>query len=113
MNDELKETAGDQSAKSLSSELSGSGLAPYWLAAIIESAEDAIITKTLDGIVTSWHKGAERIFGYSAEEMIGKPISLLIPPDHTDEEPIILARLRKGERIEHTDSACPEGWDAD
>ena len=101
MNDELKETAGDQSAKSLSSELLGSGLAQYWLAAIIESAEDAIITKTLDGIVTSWHKGAERIFGYSAEEMIGKPISLLIPPDHADEEPTILARLRKGERIEH------------
>jgi PAS domain S-box-containing protein len=101
MTDKLNETPGGHFAKSLSNELSGSGLAPYWLAAIIESAEDAIITKTLDGIVTSWQKGAERIFGYSAEEMIGQPISLLIPSDHLDEEPTILARLRKGERIQH------------
>ncbi len=76
-------------------------IAPYWLAAVIESADDAIISKTLDGIITSWNKGAERIFGYMAEEMIGKPISLLIPPDHLDEEPAILARLRRGERMEH------------
>jgi PAS domain S-box-containing protein len=73
----------------------------YLLRALIESAEDAIITKTLEGIVTSWNKSAERIFGYTADEMIGKPISLLIPPDHADEEPGILARLRVGERIEH------------
>jgi PAS domain S-box-containing protein len=76
-------------------------VATYLLPAIIESAEDAIITKTLEGVVTSWNKAAERIFGYTAEEMIGKPISLLIPPDHADEEPGILARLRRGERIEH------------
>ena len=76
-------------------------LAPYWLAALIESAEDAIISKTLDGIITSWNKGAERIFGYTADEIIGKPVTLLIPPDHEDEEPVILARLRAGERIEH------------
>src|SRR6185369_14942981 len=76
-------------------------LAPYWLAALIESAEDAIVSKTLDGIITSWNRGAERIFGYTAEEAIGKPITIIIPPDHLDEEPAILARLRAGERIEH------------
>jgi PAS domain S-box-containing protein len=76
-------------------------LAPYWLSAIIESAEDAIITKTLDSIITSWNKGAERVFGYTAEEAIGKPVTILIPEDHPDEEPSIIARLRRGERIEH------------
>ena len=60
---------------------------------VAETSEDAIIT--------SWNKGAERIFGYEADEMIGKPINLLIPPDRPDEEPSILARLRKGQRIEH------------
>jgi PAS domain S-box-containing protein len=75
--------------------------ASYWLSAIIDSAEDAIIGKTLDGVITSWNKAAERIFGYTAEEIIGKPISMLIPTDHTDEEPSILASLRRGERIEH------------
>ena len=76
-------------------------LAQYWLSAIIESAEDAIISKTLDGIITSWNKGAERIFGYTAEEVIGKPVLILIPEEHLDEEPTILARLRAGDRIEH------------
>ena len=76
-------------------------LAPYWLAALIDSADDAIISKTLDGIITSWNKGAQRIFGYTPEETIGKPVTMLIPPDHIDEEPAILARLRAGERIEH------------
>jgi PAS domain S-box-containing protein len=76
-------------------------MAPYWLSAIIESADDAIISKTLEGIITSWNKGAERIFGYTAEEMIGKPVTILIPSDHPDEESSILARLRRGERIEH------------
>jgi PAS domain S-box-containing protein len=76
-------------------------LAPYWLSALIESADDAIISKTLDGIITSWNQGAQRIFGYTAEEVIGKPITILISPDHADEEPAILARLRAGERIEH------------
>ncbi|HKP71584.1 MAG TPA: PAS domain S-box protein, partial [Pyrinomonadaceae bacterium] len=75
--------------------------APYWLSAIIESADDAIITKTLESIITSWNKGAERIFGYEAAEVIGKPVTILIPEDHPDEEPSILRRLRAGERIEH------------
>jgi PAS domain S-box-containing protein len=76
-------------------------LAPYWLSALIDSADDAIISKTLDGIITSWNQGAERIFGFTAEEAIGNPITIIIPPDHLDEEPRILARLRAGERIEH------------
>ena len=76
-------------------------LAPYWLSALIESADDAIISKTLEGIITSWNAGAQRVFGYTADEVIGKSITILIPKDHEDEEPAILARLRAGERIEH------------
>ncbi len=76
-------------------------LAAYWLSAIIESADDAIISKSLDGIITSWNSGAERIFGYTADEVIGKPVTILIPDDHIDEEPSILARIKAGERIDH------------
>src|SRR5262249_711393 len=76
-------------------------LAQYWLAAVIESADDAIISKTLEGIITSWNKGAERIFGYTADEVIGKSVTILIPTDDLEEEPHILARLRAGERIDH------------
>ena len=71
------------------------------LAAIVESSDDAIVSKDLDGIVQSWNSGAQRIFGWSAEEMIGKPITVLIPPERQDEEPKILARLRAGERVDH------------
>jgi PAS domain S-box-containing protein len=71
------------------------------LAAIVDSADDAIISKDLNGIVTSWNKGAERLFGYIAEEIVGKPITTIIPPDRQHEEPVILERLRQGERIEH------------
>lgn len=81
--------------------LASAELAPYWLASLIESADDAIISKTLDGIITSWNKGAQRIFGYTADEVIGKPVTILIPADHENEEPAILARLRAGKRIEH------------
>jgi PAS domain S-box-containing protein len=69
--------------------------------AIVESSDDAIISKDLTGIVTSWNKGAERTFGYTAEEMVGKPIAILAAPDRLNEMPSILARIRKGERIEH------------
>ncbi len=72
-----------------------------WLAAIVESSDDAIISIDLDGIITSWNEGAERIFGYLAEEVIGKPLLILIPPDRHDEETTILERLRRGERIDH------------
>jgi PAS domain S-box-containing protein len=74
------------------------------LAAIIEGSEDAIISKNLDGIITSWNGGAERLFGYKAEEVIGRPVTVLIPPERHDEEPGILARIRRGERIEHYDT---------
>ena len=76
-------------------------VAAYWLAAVIDSADDAIVTKTLEGVITSWNRGAQRIFGYTAEEVIGKPVTILIPDDHLDEEPSILARIRAGQRIEH------------
>lgn len=72
-----------------------------WLAAIVEYSDDAIITKDLNGIIRSWNKGAQRIFGYSAEEVIGKPVAILIPADRQNEEPGILARLRNGQRIDH------------
>ena len=73
----------------------------FRLAAIVESSDDAIISKTLDGIITTWNIGAERMFGYRADEVIGKPITILFPPSSSDEEPGILARIRRGERIEH------------
>jgi PAS domain S-box-containing protein len=71
------------------------------LAAIVESSDDAILSKTLDGIITSWNKGAEEMYGYSAEEIIGRPISTLLPPDRPDEVNKILERLKRGEKIDH------------
>lgn len=71
------------------------------LAAIIESSDDAIVSKTLDGTIISWNAGAERIFGYTAAEAIDKPITLIIPPERLDEEPAIIDRLVRGVRIEH------------
>jgi PAS domain S-box-containing protein len=76
----------------------------YRLAAIVESSDDAIVSKDLNGIVVTWNKGAERIFGYAAEEIIGKPILILIPADRQNEEPLILDRIRRGERIDHYDT---------
>jgi PAS domain S-box-containing protein len=76
-------------------------LAGFWLASLVDSADDAIISKTLEGIITSWNKGAERIFGYKPEEAIGHSVTLLIPPGHEDEEPNILSKLRAGELVEH------------
>ena len=76
-------------------------VADQLLASIIESSDDAIISKNLKGMVTSWNKGAERIFRYSAEEMIGQPISLLAPADHRDEMTAILEKIGRGERIDH------------
>ena len=73
----------------------------HFLAAIVESADDAILSKDLNGIITSWNKGAERLFGYTAEEMLGKPVTMLIPPDRLDEEERILERIKRGERTEH------------
>ncbi|MGO4670212.1 PAS domain S-box protein [Bosea sp. 2RAB26] len=71
------------------------------LTALVESSEDAIIAKDLDGLITDWNPGAERLFGYRPEEVLGQSVLLLIPEDRRDEEPEILARIRAGERIEH------------
>jgi PAS domain S-box-containing protein len=68
---------------------------------VIENCDDAIITKNLDGILAGWNKAAERMFGYAAEEVIGMPVTILIPLDRHDEEPEILARIRSGERVLH------------
>ena len=74
------------------------------LAAIVQFSDDAIISKDLDGIVTSWNKGAERLFGYSAEDIIGKSITILIPPERQDEEHAILGHIRRGDSVEHCET---------
>ncbi len=71
------------------------------LAAIVSSSDDAIVSKDLNGIITSWNEGAQRVFGYTAAEMIGQPVLKLVPLDRKDEEPRILQRLRRGERVDH------------
>jgi PAS domain S-box-containing protein len=72
-----------------------------WLAAIVESSDDAIVSKDLNGIIQTWNRGAEHLFGYRAEEVVGKPVTILIPPDRQDEEPGILERIRRGGQVEH------------
>jgi PAS domain S-box-containing protein len=71
------------------------------LAAIVESSTDAVIGKDLNSIITSWNGAAERMFGYSADEMVGRPITLIIPPSHQNEEEQILSKIKRGERVEH------------
>ena len=71
------------------------------LASIVENSDDAIVSKNLDGIITSWNRGAERVFGYTAEEAVGQPITIVIPADRQSEERKILTRIRRGERIDH------------
>ncbi|MFX4087363.1 MULTISPECIES: PAS domain S-box protein [Sphingobium] len=73
--------------------------ASAWLAAIVDNSDDAILSKSLDGIVMSWNAGAERLFGYTAAEAVGKPITIIIPEDRLHEEDTILAKLRRGERV--------------
>jgi PAS domain S-box-containing protein len=75
-----------------------------WIAAIVESNEDAIVSKNLDGIISSWNVGAERLFEYTADEAIGQPITLIIPQDRLNEEREILTRIRRGERIDHLET---------
>jgi len=81
------------------------------LAAIVDSSDDAIISKSLDGVITSWNKSAERLFGYTAEEAIGQHITLIVPPDRLHEEAAIIERLRRGERIDHFETIrrCKDG----
>ena len=70
-------------------------------AAIVELSDDAIISKDVNGVITSWNSGAQRLFGYTTQEAVGKPVTLLIPTDRHDEEPRILERIRRGDRIDH------------
>ncbi|HEX2487747.1 MAG TPA: PAS domain S-box protein, partial [Blastocatellia bacterium] len=86
-----KEIAGRKQAEAMTDQM----------AAIVKSSDDAILSKDLNGIIASWNKGAEKLFGYTAAEVIGKPVTILIPPDRVDEEPYILERIRRGEQIEH------------
>ena len=72
-----------------------------WVAAIVDSSDDAIVSKTLDGLITSWNRAAERIFGWTAAEAVGRSITIVIPPDRLAEEEDILARIKQGEKIEH------------
>jgi PAS domain S-box-containing protein len=74
------------------------------LAAIVDSSDDAIVSKTLDGVITSWNAGAERLFGYTASEAVGQHISLIIPVNRRDEETVIIKHIKNGERIEHFDT---------
>lgn len=80
------------------------GLERALLAAIVENCDDAIASKDLSGIVTSWNRGAERLFGYAAEEIVGRSISVLAAPGREDEMPLILERIRRGERVDHYDT---------
>ena len=88
-------------------ELSGASLggrpdlAAYFLASIVETSDDAIYSTDLHGIITSWNKGAERLLGFTANEVIGKSVTTLLPPDRRDEEPAIIERIKRGERIDH------------
>jgi len=72
-----------------------------WLAAVVECSDDAIITKTLQGVITSWNPAAERLVGYSASEAVGRPVAMLVPAGRAEEEPRILARIANGERVDH------------
>jgi PAS domain S-box-containing protein len=74
------------------------------LASIVKSSDDAIVSKTLDGVINSWNRGAEQLFGYTAEEAIGQPVTMLIPEGRFDEEPAILRRIRSGRAVEHYDT---------
>jgi PAS domain S-box-containing protein len=76
-------------------------LAAQHYRAIIESSDDAILSKNLDGLILSWNRGAERLFGFTSEEAVGRPVTIIIPLDRQDEEPSILQKIHRGERIEH------------
>ncbi|MBV8897333.1 MAG: PAS domain S-box protein [Acidobacteriaceae bacterium] len=79
---------------------SGEGATQHY-AAIVESSSDAILSKDLNGVIMSWNRGAQLLFGYTAEEAVGQPVALLIPKDRQDEEPFILGRIRRGESVNH------------
>src|SRR5271155_6127711 len=85
----------------MTSDLSDHSVQLARLAAIVQSSDDAIVSKTLDGLIVSWNAGAVRLFGYQPEEIIGKSITTIVPPELHAEERDILDRLRRGERIDH------------
>src|ERR1700759_877300 len=74
------------------------------LSAIVEWSDDAIISKDLNGVITSWNRGAEALFGYTAEEAVGQSITMLIPPERLSEEDMVLGHVRRGEPVEHFDT---------
>ena len=83
------------------SDMKQAQVAKTLLASIVESSDDAILSKNMDGVILSWNSGAERLYGYSAEEIIGQPVSVIVPPDKADDFPSIMERLRRGEKIDH------------
>jgi PAS domain S-box-containing protein len=101
MSEDIHVSFSEKTVGSWLDELRDNNITASWLTAIIESADDAIISKTLDGIITSWNQGAERIFGFTAAEAIGRHITILIPDDLRDEELVIINRIKSGQRIDH------------
>ncbi len=94
-------TADVEERKQSAAELGAASERLFLLASIVEYSDDAIITKTSKGVITSWNSGAERIYGYSTKEVVDQPISILIPPGQVDEVPALLERIERGERIRH------------
>ena len=90
----------------------GSGsVSPQLLASIVESSDDAIFSKTLDGIITSWNKAAERVYGYQAAQIVGQPVSVLMPRDRANEMTEIVERIRNGERVDQYETTQrTKGW---
>src|SRR5687768_9191223 len=99
--DRLSLDMGTKERRANAADVGGDDIARARLAAIIDSSDDAIVSKTLDGVITSWNRAAERVFGYSEAEAVGQKIFLIIPDDRREEEKKVLDRLRQGHKIEH------------
>jgi PAS domain S-box-containing protein len=101
LEDQALKRAGQPTTKPARSTRIRHDIAAQHYRAIIESSDDAILSKDLDGVILSWNGGAERLFGFTAEEAVGKPVTIIIPADRLNEEPVILEKIHRGERIEH------------